>query len=101
MLEEIEEEYISIFIVVVIMTVSLILLWYILPFQLQKTEQQKHVRFSDEDDFFSRLKEWKNRVIHFVKNIFFNSRVENGILKSTRYTSDSKYAELFDSRLSK
>jgi hypothetical protein len=68
----------------------------------RQTKEKKHVRFSDDtvnsgDNIMNGrwLENWKNYIIQHIKKMFFHSHIENGILKTTRYTSDSPYAEIF------
>uniref|UniRef100_A0A6C0HYL7 Uncharacterized protein n=1 Tax=viral metagenome TaxID=1070528 RepID=A0A6C0HYL7_9ZZZZ len=60
-------------------------------------ETEKHVRFAD-NDIFTMLEETKKSIIKFVKNMFFKTHIENGILKTTKYTSDSSYSEFFETK---
>ena len=93
--EYIDEDYIAIFsmvIISIIVIVSVCIVWYvILP-----TTKEKHVHFADEYSMDWKWKEWKHDFMSYIKRVFFKSRVENGILKTTRYTSDSEYAKMFE-----
>jgi len=97
-MEDIDEDYakyISIFISIFFTILVGILVWFILSWQFTEKNEptEKHVHFSD--DYFNKWKEWKTYIMDYVKGLFFKSHVENGILKSTRYMSDSLYAEMF------
>ena len=84
---------------VAISMIIILILWLILSFLKENSTatNEKHVRFADEPYIW--WKEWKNSIIKFVKKICFTTHVENGILKSRKYTSDSQYAEIFDTQI--
>jgi hypothetical protein len=84
----INEENCNIIIVVFLFFFAIYVYWVPTTSQLQ----EKHVRFSDDNLFH----ETKQSIIQYIKSLFFGSRVQNGILKSTKYTSDSSYAQIFE-----
>jgi hypothetical protein len=88
----------------IIITVSVLIVgfWFLITSSTttssnEEDTNKKHVRFVDENtNIMSIIEETKKSIVKFIKNILFKTHVENGILKTTKYTSDSSYAEFFD-----
>jgi hypothetical protein len=80
-------------IVIVIFCILFAIYIYLVPSSMEEKEKHvKHVHFSDDTNIFYQT---KTSILQYIKSIFFKSHIQNGILKSTKYTSDSSYAELF------
>ena len=80
-----------VFIKIIILILFLYFGWWLWNTYSCRQIEEKHVRFSDDIGINDYIVWLKKR----IKNIFFHSHIENGILKSRRYTSDSPYAEIF------
>lgn len=92
-----DEENSNIIVIAIFLFLFAVYIYWVPSSTPEQKTKEKHVRFVDDN--MNLFHETKTSIIHYIKSLFFKSHVQNGILKSTKYTADSTYAQLFDSTI--